>query len=93
MLNNLFKDQTPTIMLLVVMVHVVLQERRVANLKKEIHFHFRTIASANHNQAHPSLYQEGQKSFHLWHNCRPPLVDTVNQEFLSVLIFKTFSLQ
>ena len=34
-----------------------------------------------------------QKFFHLWHNCvDTPLVDTVNQNFIYILILYTFSL-
>ena len=53
--------------------------------------------SANHNQAHPNLIQKGQNSFHLWHNRVDsplvPLVDTVNQKFISILFLNSFSLQ
>ena len=76
---------------LAVMVHIVLQERRVAATKKKNHLHFWRNFSANHNQADPNLNQKRPKLFHLWH-IDTPLVDTVNQNFIYVLILYTFSL-
>ena len=40
---------------LAVTVHIVLQGRRVATTKKEIHLQFWRNFSANHNQVHPNL--------------------------------------
>ena len=53
---------------LAVTVHIVLQERRVATLKKKSFLHFRRNFSANHNEAHPHLNQKTLKLFHLWNN-------------------------
>ena len=39
-LNIPIKDQKPTLCCLAVMVHIVLQERRVATTKKKNHLHF-----------------------------------------------------
>ena len=76
------------------MVHIALQDRRVATTKKKSHLHFWRYFSANHNQVHPSLTQKKQESFHLWlYRVDTPLVDTVNREFLYLLILYIFSLQ
>ena len=78
---------------LVVMVHIVLQERRVVNTKKKNHLQFWRHFSADHNQAHPNLNQQREKLFHLWHNrVDALLVDTVNQNFIYFIILYTFSL-
>ena len=43
-------------------------------------------------QQHPNLFHR-KKSFHLWHKCIDfPLVDTVNEKFIWILILYTFSL-
>ena len=47
------------------MVHIVLQERRVATTKKKNHLHFWRNFSANHNQAHPDLNQKN-RSFSIY---------------------------
>ena len=68
---------------LVGMIHIVLQERRVATMKKKIHLVFWRNFSANQIQAHPNLNQKRQKLFHLWlDRVDTPLVDTVNQNFI-----------
>ena len=78
---------------LVVMVHIVLQGRRVATTKKKIHLHFRRYFSANNNQTHPKLNQKRQKFFQLWHNrVDTPLVDTVYQNFIYNIILYTLGL-
>ena len=44
------------------MEHIALQERRVATTKKENHLNFWRKFSANHNQAHPNLFQKKDNS-------------------------------
>ena len=74
-------------------VHIVLQERRVATTKKKNHLHFWTIFSTGQFEVFPNMNQERQKLFHLWYNrVDTPLVDTVNQNFLYILILYIFSL-
>ena len=80
---------------LLLMVHIDLQEKWVATMKNEINLLFWRNCSTNHNQAHPKLYQkQRQKSLLLWHiPVESPLDHAVNQNFFSVLILYTFSLQ
>ena len=48
---------------------------------------------ANQIQAHPNKNQKRQKFFRLPYNCvDTPMVDTVNQTFIHILILFTFSL-
>ena len=48
--------------------------------------------SANQIQAHPNLNQKKQNIFLLWYNhVDTPLVDTVNQNLIYIIIFYTFS--
>ena len=51
-LNIRFKDQKPTLCCLGVMVHIVLQERRVAVTEKKNYLHFCRNFSANHSHPH-----------------------------------------
>ena len=78
---------------LAVTVHIILQERRAATTEKKNHLLFWRNFSANHSQAHPYMNQKRYKFFHLWHNrVDTPLVDTVIQNFIYIIIFYTFSL-
>ena len=78
---------------LAVMVHILLQGRRIATTRKKYQLHFCRNFAANHNQAYPNLNQQRQKVFHFWHNCvENPMVDTVNQNFIYILVLYTFSL-
>ena len=78
---------------LAVVLHNVLLERRVATTKKKNHLQFWWNFSANHNQAHPNLNQKRLKLFHLWQNLVDnPLVETVIQNLIHILILYTFSL-
>ena len=73
------------------MVHIVLSKRRVFNTKMKNHLLFWKNFSANHSQPQPNLYRKLQKSFHLWHNrVGSPLVDTVNQKFISIPLSNTW---
>ena len=76
------------------MVHIVLQEKRVATTKSNCHLHFWRNFSANQIQAHPKLNRKiPQKLFHLWHDrVDTPLVNTVKENFLHILISYTLSL-
>ena len=79
---------------LAVTVHVALQERWVATTKEKSRLNFWRSSSPKNNQAQQKLYQKRQKSFHSCQNCVEfPLVDTVNQKFISIFILYTFSLQ
>ena len=48
------------------MIHIALQEKRVATKKNEIYPHFLKPAFfiSNYNEAHPNLSQKRQKSYH-----------------------------
>ena len=79
---------------LAVMAQIALSKRRVVTMKKKNHLYFWKYFSAHHNQLHQNLCQKRQKSFHLWHICADfPLVDTVNQKFISILILYSFTLR
>ena len=74
------------------LVHNILHEKRVATTKKN-HLHICKFLSANQIQAHPNLNQKKQKLFHLWYNrVGTGLIDTVNQNFICILILYNFSL-
>ena len=51
---------------LVLMEHIVLQERRVATTKKKNHFLFWRNFSANHNEAHPNVNQKRTNQVQIW---------------------------
>ena len=93
-LNIPFKDQKPTIMLFGVDgTHCFARKTRRDYEKEKNHLHIWRNFSANHIQAHPNLNQKRRKLFHLWYNrVDNPLVDTVNQNFIYILILYTFSL-
>ena len=77
-----------------VMVHITLQERRVATTKKRNILHFCKNFPTNHNQAHRNLSQKREKSIHIWQNqVETPLVNAVNQKLFDFFILYTFSLQ
>ena len=79
---------------LVVMVHIVLQGKRVVTIRKKIYLRFRSSFSASHNQTHPSLDQKKRKSFQLSDNCiDSPLVDGVNQKHNSTFFLYIVRLQ
>ena len=78
---------------LAVMV-LVLPKRRVVTTRMENVLLFWKIYSSNHNQLHPNLFQERQKSFRLWNKrIASPLVNTGTQKFISIINSYTFSLQ
>ena len=78
---------------LVMIVHIVLQKRRVATTKTRSHLHFWSNFSATHKQALTNLNQKRQKLFPFRHNrVDTPLVGTINQNFIYILILHTFSL-
>ena len=77
---------------LAVMAHIVSSERRILTIKMENRLLFWKNVSANQNQPQRKLCQKSQKSFHLKHDrVVSPLVETVNRNFISFLIFYTFS--
>ena len=73
---------------LVVMVLIVLQEKRVATMNKDFHPQFWRDFFATHNQAHTKLGQKTQKSFH-WRHYRvdSQLVDTVTKSSFPFTIY------
>ena len=79
---------------LAVMVHIVLQETRVATTKKKNHLHTWRCLSASHNQAHPNLNQKRLK----WVQIRNKRIrfllaeDLSNIFFLQIILFN-FNLQ
>ena len=89
----LLKRQKPTIVLFVllaVMVDIVFKKNESRLQKKP--FPYLKNHSANLNQAHLKLNQKRHKVFHLWHSLvDTQLVDTVNHNFIYILIFYTFS--
>ena len=79
---------------LVEMVHIALQEKRFANMTKEIHLHFWRNFLANHSKPHRNMSQKRQKSFLFWNGpVGFPMVDTVNHNLITSLILYAFDLQ
>ena len=74
--------------------HTLLCKKTSRDFEKRNHLPFWWKSSAHHNQIKPTLSQKSQKTIHLWHNrVDSPLVDTVDQKFISILISCIFSLQ
>ena len=79
---------------LVVTVHIVLPERRVAFTKKESHLHFCRNFSANDNQAHPNLNQKRTNRNQIWNKrIRFPLADDLSHLLNFSIILFNFNLQ
>ena len=79
---------------LAVMVHIVLQEKRVATTKEKRHLYFWRSFPTNHIPANPNLNRKRLKILLLEHSrVDTPLLDTVKWNFIYILIFCTFSLQ
>ena len=89
-----FKDQKPTIILFGGDGTHFFASKTSRDYEKGKPITFLKKCSASQIQAHPNLNQKRQKLFHLWYNrVDTPLVDTVNQNFIYILILYTFSLQ
>ena len=79
---------------LAVMVHIVLQRRRVATTKKKNHLHFWRSFSANHNQAQPNLNKKKLKWVQIWNKrIRSLLADDLSDIFIFKTILFNFSSQ
>ena len=88
-LNIPFKDHQPTFILLCgdgIFYFVTKTSREYENKRPSpLWRHF----STKHNQPHPNLYQQKQKSFHIWH--KSTLVDTSNQKGITFHFFYSLS--
>ena len=72
---------------LAVTARIALQERRVANTKKENHPHFWRNFSANRNQAHPNANQKRLKWVQIWNKrIRFLLVNYRFDKFVNLLV-------
>ena len=92
-LNTPFKDQKPTIMFMGGDGTHCFARKTSPDYEIEKPSPIWRNFSANHNQAHPNLNEKRQKLFYFWHNRDYiPLVDTVSQNFIHILILYNFSL-
>ena len=90
----LLRTKTKQLFCFVVMVRIALPENRFTNTKKKNHVRFWRNFPAKHNQGHTNLNRIKQKSFLLWHNpVDSTLVETVNQNIISIFLSNTFSVQ
>ena len=93
-LNIPCKDQKPTTMLFGGDGTHCFATKTSRDCEKENFPPFWRNFSANHNQGHTNQSHIKQKSFHLWQKrVDTPLVDSVNQKIIYLLILYTSSLQ
>ena len=72
----------------------MLCKKRVVTAKKNNNLRFWWNFPASNNQAQQNLNQKKQKILDFWDNrVNSPLFDTVDQNFISILILYTFSLK